>query len=82
MKELGELRDLFVAKGFEIADYCGWYLVVGKDRYGLVDGKFYRNGVLTPEKELLAGKKKDEPVRVAKKIRSKNGTQSIETDER
>lgn len=74
MNNLSELRDRFIEKGFTVAAYCGWYLVVGKDRYGLVDGKFYKNNVLTPEKDLMVGKQKDEPVRVAKKIRSGYGT--------
>ena len=54
MHSLSELKQIFEERGFKIKKWEGWILVVGKDKYTMLNDEYYINNILIKRKELLA----------------------------
>ena len=51
---LSDLRKAFESCGKKIKEFGGWYMLVGKDKYTMLDGDIYLNNIKITRKELLA----------------------------
>jgi hypothetical protein len=92
MHSLTELKNLFLEKGHKIKEFLGWYLIVGKNRYTMLDDQYYVNGSFIKKKELIssikqASKEKPEPkvekkkpAKVVKKKKPKKKTTKKKKD--
>jgi len=74
MNSLSELKSLILERGHKIKEFSGWYLIVGKDRYTMLDGEFYLNKERIAKKDLSSRFKdkavkedKVKPVKIKKK---------------
>lgn len=53
MHSLSDLKEFLLEKNIPIKEYCGWYLISGKDRYTMLDGAFFINNERFTKKELI-----------------------------
>ena len=67
MHSLSELKALFLQMGHAIKEFTGWYLVQGKNRYTMMDDRYYVNGEPIKTKELIAIAKQPPKVKAEKK---------------
>jgi len=66
MHTLSELKALFLQNDHKIKEFSGWYLIVGKDRYTMLNDQYHLNGEIIKRKDLVA-KTKEKPKAVFKR---------------
>jgi hypothetical protein len=52
MHSLSELKSFFEQNNVKVKEFSGWYLIVKKDKWTMLDDEYYVNGDLIKRKEI------------------------------